>query len=288
MVLTTETDPNDLLYHYTDVGGLLGILQHSQLWATDAEYLNDTNELRYGAELLVGELRWHIGIDEGMGVESWKLDGLRAIADNLEHFKNGNLLERPEEVATYITCFTTVGDSLGQWRGYGSNGDGYAIGFSKEALGQLNLQSNLDRTLTASPTPEAVLYGHAASRELLESTVNRLAAEPLSSHAQTAGYERAWQLVRTCARIKDEAFADEQEWRLIFQSQGRVKIDYRLGGPAGVLPFSRVDLPENAIKQVVVGPSSRSSNLQQRTVERLLRHFGHEAEVIQSNVPYRA
>jgi hypothetical protein len=35
----------DLLYHYTDAGGLMGILESQRLWASNAAYLNDPTEL---------------------------------------------------------------------------------------------------------------------------------------------------------------------------------------------------------------------------------------------------
>jgi|KBSMisStaDraftv2_1062788.scaffolds.fasta_scaffold981979_1 hypothetical protein len=34
-----------LLYHYTDAGGLAGIVKDAVLWATDFRYLNDRLEL---------------------------------------------------------------------------------------------------------------------------------------------------------------------------------------------------------------------------------------------------
>jgi hypothetical protein len=37
------------LYHYTDAGGLYGILTSEVLWATHIAFLNDTREAFYGA-----------------------------------------------------------------------------------------------------------------------------------------------------------------------------------------------------------------------------------------------
>jgi hypothetical protein len=52
--------PEGLIYHYTDLRGLLGILDERKLWATDIRYLNDTSEGTYGLKRLhelVGEVR---------------------------------------------------------------------------------------------------------------------------------------------------------------------------------------------------------------------------------------
>src|SRR5215470_941549 len=37
-----------LLFHYTTQAGLVGIVKSNLLWATNALYLNDSSELRYG------------------------------------------------------------------------------------------------------------------------------------------------------------------------------------------------------------------------------------------------
>ncbi len=47
----TSSEP-DHLYHYTDARGLIGIVTQAVLWATDAEFLNDAQELKYGRDEL--------------------------------------------------------------------------------------------------------------------------------------------------------------------------------------------------------------------------------------------
>jgi hypothetical protein len=41
-----------LLYHYTTLDGLLGILDKKELWATGISYLNDTSEFEAGKNAL--------------------------------------------------------------------------------------------------------------------------------------------------------------------------------------------------------------------------------------------
>jgi hypothetical protein len=36
------------LYHYTDLNGLLGIIQDNSLWLSGINYLNDSDEFRNG------------------------------------------------------------------------------------------------------------------------------------------------------------------------------------------------------------------------------------------------
>ena len=48
----THSAPSTL-YHYTGAINLHSILESKVLWATDVEYLNDAQELRYAREALV-------------------------------------------------------------------------------------------------------------------------------------------------------------------------------------------------------------------------------------------
>src|ERR1017187_7947153 len=49
--LGVETHPNKDLCHYTSQEGLIGILTHKMMYATDATYLNDSQEAVYAVSL---------------------------------------------------------------------------------------------------------------------------------------------------------------------------------------------------------------------------------------------
>ena len=40
-----------VIYHYTDIKELIGILSDGQLWVTDIRCLNDSSELRHAEEV---------------------------------------------------------------------------------------------------------------------------------------------------------------------------------------------------------------------------------------------
>jgi hypothetical protein len=44
--------PLGILYHYTNAGGLLGILEQKEIWASSALHLNDATEIRFAFDLL--------------------------------------------------------------------------------------------------------------------------------------------------------------------------------------------------------------------------------------------
>jgi len=45
-------EPPDILYHYTDQDGLLGIVSTGKMRATNIEYLNDQREYRHALALM--------------------------------------------------------------------------------------------------------------------------------------------------------------------------------------------------------------------------------------------
>jgi hypothetical protein len=80
--------PPELVYHYTDAAGLLGIISSGTLWATDIEFLNDAQELTYARATVLDELRARA--DEIAPPDTGSEDGLRAdvlrsIAGELEY-----------------------------------------------------------------------------------------------------------------------------------------------------------------------------------------------------------
>lgn len=114
-LIKTFADPCEgIIYHYTTGEGFHGIVESSELWLTNAEFVNDISEcnaLQQEAELLFGidELAFNRYVEKW-----WKL-----------FFKGKN-----ERNNYYIVSFSKEPDSLEQWRAYGD----VCIGFRAERL----------------------------------------------------------------------------------------------------------------------------------------------------------
>lgn len=135
------------LYHYTSSGGLLGILEKHQLWATHAAYLNDAQETIYGLSNVIRELddmgkRFKIP-DELNDDELWapiKQGGsiVRWIATKLilalvKKLAEDRVTLLQQNAGPFVSCLSGKRDQLSQWRGYSGDG-GYAICFDSEAF----------------------------------------------------------------------------------------------------------------------------------------------------------
>ena len=287
------TDP-DVLFHYTSAVGLIGIVQDEVLWATDAEFLSDAQELRFGREDLRRALLERAdelcppGSDEGSS------DGSRAtvMRSAADHLKPGGPFLRKQEHVVYVACFCEDGDLLSQWRGYGSPG-GYAIGFRAASLREirpLDLGDSGEIAATALPLPVRLVqvrYGPPAAERMIQQVLRDIAPKPVGSPG-VGGWVRAQSLVLPAlAKIKHEAFSEEKEWRLmVVGSRGFEEVSFRSGN-LGAIPYVKLTIPVSAVVKVVVGPG-REQLVRLRGVERLLSEHSLDHTAIQpSKAPFR-
>jgi hypothetical protein len=84
-----QHDAPDTLFHYTTLGGLLGIINTRSLWFSDVRYSNDPLEAWYGRRLVEEGLRVRLPVNIVRQV-------LALLDDN----------------ARYVTSFSTNGDLL--------------------------------------------------------------------------------------------------------------------------------------------------------------------------------
>lgn len=135
----TASKETDRLYHYTDAGGLIGIIQSRGIWATDAEFLNDAQELRYGrAELQDALTQRSAEISPSDPSDALSYSAATIMSSAAQALTRSSEALRPHDPghAAYVSCFCEARDLLSQWRGYGTSG-GFAIGFSKRALADI-------------------------------------------------------------------------------------------------------------------------------------------------------
>ena len=117
-----DADDPELLYHYTDARGLLGILTSGHLWATEARYLNDASELDYTFQLFDEFVTGAIASSPSVLVEMLQ----QASTVGREAWR--------DDVLCFVACFCEDKDLLSQWRAYAHGVGGYAIGFKRREI----------------------------------------------------------------------------------------------------------------------------------------------------------
>lgn len=255
----TSNNDAEILWHYTDVHGLLGITAGT-LWLTDAYYLNDTREILEGLEVAKGVLQ---SVDE-TDADSPLEELFRGIL-----FGRGTpRVEAPTE-GTYVASFCRDGDLLSQWRNY-AGGGGYAIGFDREAL-----TSQAEKW---GGTLIQVEYGGADPRSLLTSGV-------IEGRTDGTFFVPA---PSELARFKHPAFAEENEWRIVVPAKGDVPQRFRAGA-FGLTPYIDLGLSSepSLIREVRLGPGANDPH-GERALTSLLVSRGHRSATVgKSGAPYR-
>lgn len=315
--MTERTDlPKTPLYHYTDSAGLLGILANPEkftgaprgmtfgtLWATDANYLNDSEEVTYGSEILAEELEKQAEIPRQTLAVATKLRELAV--DVRENRFDMTWHEQAQQAVPYVACLCEDGDLLSQWRGYGDGGGGYAIGFAPATLGKFYtvnaemIAYGNDFALAATQLlggPDKVIYGPTNTRvrmaEYVQETVNGM------NLVEANVKDYTWDIYRLTAltaltQVKHDAFLAEAEWRFVEHDAGMGRAEFRAGN-IGLIPYTKLYFPITdgthdapTITEIVIGPGGNRT-LRANALRRLLRKVGSpDTKVRLSDAPFR-
>jgi len=117
----TERSRQKVLYHYTNLSGLKGIVENQCFYLSNSTFLNDKEEFLYGIALFKAIAEDLLTKKMFKGNEYL----IRKIVDELSKIAQSN---------RYVTCFSFEGDLLSQWRAYSDDGKGIAIGFDLQKL----------------------------------------------------------------------------------------------------------------------------------------------------------
>lgn len=211
-----QEDPPTLLYHYTTVEGLLGILKSNTLWATHVGYLNDATELTYAHNVIQGALQARMG----KVTDTIELQLLERIRGAITPTNNGDNY--------FVTCFCEVSDLLSQWRAYGTRGGGYAMGFESRWLQLVADPTTVLalRRVIYDPVVQRTLVNDLLSRavSILECLITEHDAETCIGHIPSVISFLRDHFAELYFTFKDPAFEEEKEWRLVFMT-GRLTRD---------------------------------------------------------------
>jgi Protein of unknown function (DUF2971) len=285
------------VWHYSDAEGAAGIIDRQELWATDGLFMNDLSELQLVHELFNTVFRVKDFRGRVADVDEWA--ALRAAFDGtVESFQT--------DPGVYAVCFCQQGDLLSQWRSYGRHGGGYSLGFSSAAL------AALDQAVVGTLDFFKVMYDrddqHVAifrfcdtATQFLERYLESCSAEERLLAIEETGTRLGTMAQWFAARVKDSAFQEEQEWRLIYRmpstADKEVAYDrqFRATG-RGLLPYVKLPLAEIRgksddpgpfpLERVRMGPTA-NSELAGRAMNYLLKDRGFDIQVEPSLIPLR-
>lgn len=270
--------PSLRLHHYTSGQGLLGIIGSSTIWATKIQYMNDSKEFAHAIELADTSIRTRKAAQSNKQLSAF-CDAL------IEH------LERISGMPFYVACFSEVEDSLSQWRGYCPSGFGYSIGFDGDKLREIakpqgfSLQqciySRRDQDQAVSQWVDstlAIFTNSCPPTEEPHSFCERIAGVFLTEFIKFAPY------------MKDNAFVDEREWRLVAlipAADPRVQLR---PGKSMLVPYVPINLElsmdNNLLWNILIGPTPHI-DLAMSSATHLFQKARPTNGIGRSMVPYR-
>jgi len=303
-----EVQPEpELLYHYTDQNGLLGIIEKQEFWATDVRFLNDMEEFEAGLKIAVA-----------MAEQAYSEFGEagRIPVAYIESELRFSFSERPIFSISFAgplkrkeALFASIddpGDRLNMWRGYSWNGPAYSIGLSRE--GNTTDTEGVDLYLqecsylkdTKEKYLTEILNGLGdVLNECIGKRIERVGnGTPIDDAVDEArgelrkGFSRILpDLKSQLAACKHEGFWEEREWRItVCPPQNDKRVFYK-SGRFGITPRFPIRLRDSdgslPITRIVVGPSPHITDSIESLNGFLKRNGYSHVQVSASKIPYR-
>ena len=246
-----EEYSNQLLYHYTSLKGLLGILNTRCIWATAIEDLADETELVYGRDMWVRRFELEARKNHGSPLSS-RLEkcakSTKAMPDISEMIRRFDMEPKKNDskFKWFIACFSENKDSLPLWRGFTDHCTGYALGL--RYIPPRDLFSDFIHW-----PPKRVIYSKLGQRFEILRTVNEACKkldDPNDPFAWTIPLGRI-------LNIKDRGFSSEQEWRVVLNNQEPRKFCESTNKPCGVqrdIHYVKLPLTNWEIIEIICGP----------------------------------
>ncbi|WP_421735090.1 DUF2971 domain-containing protein [Cellulomonas sp.] len=238
------------LWHYTNVTNAKLILESGRMWATDCDYLNDPSETR-GLALMTSAVAQKRMLADPNPVNST----LNSICD----------LATIQLWTTYVISFSTRANDLSQWRYYGDDGAGYALGFDASKMGGTVAVDGLPGDQSALlvrceyPFREDL---EAVANQLLDAAAGTLAPGIIPATQLMANLILGYGFAIGGPKYKPPGFEGESEVRLVALMQPRQigVLDKRhfpgrrVRARRGMfVPYVEADLADS-LTQIVGGP----------------------------------
>lgn len=279
---------DSLLWHYTDINGLLGILPKENSLQGDLSFhasttygMNDHKEIEFGFSIFEAALKEEFAnepnVDKAPGA-CIQTDYIDPILWQIRKWDTLNI---------FSVSFSRARDRLSQWRGY-ANG-GYALG-----LDEATLERGI---LLGEEAPGRRFRFKDVSYLRLNRDENVPAIRNDSSFIKVADSIRAMtpieqvldQIYHTIMMEipfwKSESFSEEEEVRFVISANS--PINYR-PSTLGPRAYMECTVPLSALKTVMVGPGANEDERFTTTNRFILDRTSGEAYASPSSVTLRS
>ena len=293
----------EILYHYCSVDVFHEIIKNKTLRLSEIEKSNDSLECQWLEQRIVPSLirkRLTERIADKSNIEH--VDNFIKEAVSIYKGFGDSLYNSEVQKMTLAICFSRKGDLLSQWRGYGDDGYGIAIGFDTQAYGKY-LNSGpfqvmqLRKVEYNEAKQEKVIYSQVEGyvRQFLKNPRSGMLENSLAAIYLVCLFESTF--------YKNPAFSEEAEWRLaaslgniadylsVSKQYDIAKLKDILTPPKvyikdekvifySDLAFEHLNIPEGKvlIPKIIIGPKCKLSC---RDIIMLLGSYGYDCSKIE-------
>lgn len=292
-----------VIYHYTDVFGLMGILKDGGFRVSHSYFMNDNSEIMYTIGV-VKEVIHEMIVDETDAKISEFYILLDKYADDYITKEKGEKWIKSRSAqyraSEYILSFSLNGDSLNVWSSF-TGGSGYNIGIDYKRFEQLIIDK-----FKSKPISSRVIYDVGKQHLIIKGKIQqyrdlvvRYKGDPLLDLEEVA--KRFFISLRLFACFfKNPVFACDEEFRIIFFNYPQIidsyiKPMYRAKNNL-LIPYINilVNVNNNSISRLPVmsiriGPTN-FSDMAKEGLSYYLYDSGYDIEniqVVNSQIPLR-
>ncbi|MDO5403420.1 MAG: hypothetical protein Q4F11_08265 [Eubacteriales bacterium] len=268
----TDIGPDDILYHYTKMNGIQGILNQNKIWATDYNYINDEEEFIYVLHVLV-EI-----IMEEFGIPCRDEHNTPFCSTLVELLYNQNYMDY------YVVSFSSKPDNLTLWAELAS--PGCNIGFKASEIfnekflhfSKVIYEREEQKEVVREALQMAMLHFRPDLQEISEDTPLATYLEGMDANQQAIMAKAAAELLMYYGiGIRSELFSAEEEYRAVFALENHEK-KKRMRNDTCV-PYIEVPvkcgMKDTAIEVVTLAPSSKD-DLTSQSMNDLLCSKGYD------------
>lgn len=275
----------DILYHYCSVDSFYKIVQSNEIWLSDSYVLNDYKE------------------------NTWITPMIKEIFDTKKNQKYGELFNKIlktydlSNYIPYVSCYSTDGDVLSQWRAYADDGAGVAIGLNARALTTKNKIPMIGTSLNVTLGISEMIYDEERQRQIVNATLERnlKTFESGEWDFNKTVLETTAVLKKYSVVFKNPKFREEQEWRIIHTPlimgdssnatplMGNISDIFFRVASSILISYFKMDLSKYIkgppFSEIVFGPKCK---ILKHSIDMYLRARGHiNTKISSSEVSYR-
>jgi hypothetical protein len=234
--------------------------------------LNDSTELIKPCRIASEDLEKKVYECQAKNAPEIEFQSVRQMLEDIESWENINIC---------VASFCSGGDLLSQWRGYGSYGSGFAIGFDTRTLLEPRSLFEFKPCLYLNPDDY-----EGAIHSFISDTINRAISD------KEPPIDFIGRFINFAATLKLDCFKEEDEWRILSHtplSFEDPQFSFRINKQM-LIPYYSLKFGVESIKTLVIGPC-KHPELTEQSIWGLKSKYALEGlkpgKILISNIPYR-